>query len=222
MPKFKNNIIFLMEWILQIPALIFSVVVHEFSHGYMAWKRGDDTAYLMGRLTLNPIPHLDLIGSFLVPMIAIITSAPVIGWAKPVPVNPYMMYDREKSMIMVAAAGPLSNIILSFVSAFLLTILELFSFDNLFFLVPLIYLLKYLIVINLVLAFFNLFPLYPLDGGQIFFNLLPYKLRREYEKILPYGMYIVIFLVITGLIKFWIILPLNYTLKLYRFLGLSV
>lgn len=211
-----------MEWILQIPALIFSVVIHEFSHGYMAWKRGDDTAYIMGRLTLNPIPHLDFIGSFLIPMISILTSAPVIGWARPVPVNPYMMYDREKSMIMVAAAGPLSNMIVSVASAFLLTLLNFFSFSEMLFFTPIIYLLKYLVIINLVLAFFNLFPLYPLDGGQIVLNLLPYKLKKEYEKIIPYGMYIIIFLVITGIIKFWVLLPLSYTLKLYKILGLSV
>lgn len=220
MPFLKNNIIFVMQWILQIPALIFSVIIHEYAHGYIAYKQGDDTAYIMGRLTLNPIPHLDLIGSFLVPFLTILSGVPLIGWAKPVPVNPYRMYDYRRSMVYVALAGPLSNILLSFLSAVILTIL--YSLPTVSFLSPLITLLRYLVVINLVLAFFNLFPIYPLDGGQIVLNLLPDRLRYKYESIIPYGMYIVLFFVVTGLIRFWIILPLNYTLYLYRIVGLSV
>lgn len=216
----KNNIIFVMQWILQIPALIFSVIIHEYAHGYIAYKRGDDTAYLMGRLTLNPLPHLDLLGSFIIPLITILSGAPVIGWAKPVPVNPYRMYDSKKSMVYVAFAGPASNILLSFLAAVMLTVTYFFS--DISFVVPMIYLFQYLIVINLVLAFFNLFPIYPLDGGQIIMNILPYRLRYKYERLIPYGMYVVIFFVVTGLIKFWILVPLKYILYLYRIIGLSV
>ena len=204
---------------LQIPALIFSVIIHECSHGYVAYKRGDDTAYIMGRLTLNPIPHLDLIGSFIVPIIAILTGMPVIGWAKPVPVNPYRMYDFRRSMVYVSLAGPVSNLALSFFSSVMLTILDFYS--GVSFLRPIIYLLQYLVIINLVLAFFNLFPIYPLDGGQILMNILPERLKDKYERLIPYGFYIVLFFVFTGLIKIWIIFPVKYILHLYKILGLS-
>ncbi|MCX7905862.1 MAG: site-2 protease family protein [Elusimicrobiales bacterium] len=205
-----------------MPALVFSVIIHEYAHGYVAYKKGDDTAYLMGRLTLNPLPHLDLVGSLIVPLVTILSGIPVIGWAKPVPINPYRMYEYNKSIIYVSLAGPVANILLSFFSAILLTIMYYLSVHTINFFLPLIYIFQYLIVINLVLAFFNLFPIYPLDGGQVFMNLLPYRYREKYEKIIPYGIYIIIFLVITGLIKFWIVLPLKYFLHFYKILGLSV
>ncbi len=210
-----------MQWILQIPALLFSVIIHEYAHGYMAMKRGDDTAYIMGRLTLNPISHIDPVGSLLLPILAIISGVPVIGWAKPVPVNPYRMYDMERSMIYVALAGPFSNILLATLSAFLLTIINISGLSSFAFFLPFIMILKYLVIINLVLGYFNLFPLYPLDGGQIVMNILPYNLREKYMRIAPYSMYIIIFLVVSGIIKYWIIFPLNYTLYFYKFLGLS-
>lgn len=211
-----------MQWIIQIPALLFSVIVHEFAHGYVAYKKGDDTAYLMGRLTFNPIPHIDPIGSILLPTLAILTNAPVIGWAKPVPINPYNLYNPKKSMIYVALAGPLSNIALSFISAVILTSLKTIGLTKITLFIPLSMLLEYLIIINLILAFFNLFPLYPLDGGQIVINLLPWRLREKYEMIIPYGMYIVIFLVITGIIKFWVIIPTNIVIYFYTIIGLRI
>lgn len=205
-----------------MPALIFSVIVHECAHGYVAMKRGDDTAYIMGRLTLNPLPHLDVIGSFILPFIAIISGTPVIGWAKPVPVNPYRMYDMERSMIYVASAGPASNLLLATLSAVILNLFYYTGAASIAFFMPLIFLFKYMVVINLVLAFFNLFPLYPLDGGQILMNLLPYRWKEKYLNIAPYGMYIVIFLVVSGIIKYWIIVPMNYILYIYRLVGLHI
>ncbi|MGC8866841.1 MAG: site-2 protease family protein [Elusimicrobiales bacterium] len=211
-----------MQWILQIPALIFSIIIHEYSHGYVAMKRGDDTAYIMGRLTLNPIPHLDLVGSFILPFLGIISGAPVIGWAKPVPVNPYRMYDIEKSMVYVAIAGPLSNILLATLSALLLTLMNFLGLLTISFIMPFVMIMRYLVVINLVLGYFNLFPLYPLDGGQIIMNLLPYRWKEKYIKLSPYGIYIIVFLVVSGMIKYWVLFPLSYTLHLYRLIGFSV
>jgi Zn-dependent protease len=200
-----------MQWILQIPALFFSIIIHEFGHGYMAYKRGDDTAYLSGRLTLNPLPHVDIIGTLILPAISLITGAPLIGWAKPVPVNPYRMNDPYRDMVWVAFAGPASNIILSFISVALLNIMMISGILKITFLVPFVYMLQYMIYINLILAFFNLLPIYPLDGGQILMNILSYRYREKYERIIPYGMYIIIFLVITGVIKYWIIIPTTLT-----------
>ncbi len=211
-----------MNWLLQVPALLFSVIIHEFAHGYIANKRGDDTAYLSGRLTLNPVPHIDPIGTIILPALAMITGAPLIGWAKPVPINPYRMNDPYRDMIFVAAAGPISNITLSFISVILLNIFLLFGISKIPFFLSFFYLFQYMIYINLILAFFNLLPIYPLDGGQILMNLLPYRYREKYERIVPYGMWIVLALIVTGLIKFWVLIPLNLMLKFYRLLGFVV
>lgn len=211
-----------MQWILQIPALFFAIIIHEVSHGYVAYRKGDDTAYLSGRLTLDPRPHIDLIGTIILPLISFITGAPLIGWAKPVPVNPYRMNDPYRDMVYVAFAGPLSNILLSMISAFLLTILAYFRIYNLALFLPFSYILYYLVYINLILAFFNLLPIYPLDGGQILMNLLPLKYREYYERIIPYGMYIILFFILTGIIKFWILIPTKIMIKFYSYLGMVV
>jgi|YNPMSStandDraft_2_1061718.scaffolds.fasta_scaffold01088_12 Zn-dependent protease len=211
-----------MQWILQIPALFFAIIIHEFAHGYVAYRKGDDTAYLSGRLTLNPISHIDPIGTIILPAISLITGAPLIGWAKPVPVNPYNMNDPYRDMIWVSAAGPFANITLSFFSAVLISFFYLIGLNKFFIFLPFIYIFHYLVYINLILAFFNLFPLYPLDGGQILLNILPYRWREKYEKIIPYSMYIIIFLIITGLIRYWIFIPMEIILKFYSVIGLKI
>ena len=147
--------------VILVPLLIFSLSVHEFSHGYIAYIYGDETAYRMGRLTLNPLAHLDPIGSMMILFLG-------VGYAKPVPVNPVNLRNPRKDMIKVAAAGPISNFILSFIGIFLFTLLDklglLQNSFNLFF--------TYFIVINTSLGLFNLIPIYPLDGGQIFGNVI--------------------------------------------------
>jgi len=101
-----------MEWILQLPVLFFSVIFHEFAHGYTAFRRGDDTAYLSGRLTFNPLPHIDPVGTILLPVACAMMHIPSIGWAKPVPVNPYRLHHPRTDMAAVAVSGPLSNLLL--------------------------------------------------------------------------------------------------------------
>ena len=106
-----------MEWILQLPVLFFSVIFHEFAHGYVAYRHGDDTAYLSGRLSFNPLPHIDPVGTVLLPAACVFMGFPAIGWAKPVPVNPYRLHSPRSDMAMVAFSGPLSNIFLALAAA---------------------------------------------------------------------------------------------------------
>ncbi|MBP7796949.1 MAG: site-2 protease family protein [Elusimicrobiales bacterium] len=209
-----------MQLLLEIPALFFSIIIHEVAHGFIAYRKGDDTAYLSGRLTLNPVSHIDLVGTIILPAISLFSGVPLIGWAKPVPVNPYRMKDPYRSMVYVALAGPAANIFLSIVSVGIVNIFVLLGAAHISFLSPVVYIFQYMIYINLILGFFNLFPVYPLDGGQILLNILPYNYREKYEKIIPYGIYIVLFFVMTGIIKYWIIFPTSIVIKLYGLLGL--
>jgi Zn-dependent protease len=210
-----------MEWLIQFPVLLFSIIAHEFAHGATAYGKGDDTAYLSGRLTLNPLPHIDPVGSILIPAICVMSHFPVIGWAKPVPINPLRMPRPRRDMAMVAMSGPASNLILALLAVFAykisslgflggdltLTLLKAFSFA---------------VIINLALAVFNLIPIYPLDGSQIALGFLPDKWLEIYEKHLPYGMYIILALMLTGAVKFIILPPIALALALLSKLGLFV
>lgn len=158
------------EIVLQIAVLIFSVVVHEVAHGYAALKLGDPTAKYAGRLTLNPVKHLDIWGSFLVPLfLAISQLGFVFGWAKPVPYNPYNLKDQKYGPAIVGVAGPLSNLILALISGVCLRILLVFGMaEGLF---ASIFALMF--IINIALMVFNLFPIPPLDGSKLLFAFLP-------------------------------------------------
>jgi len=153
-----------MEVIILIIGLIYSIVLHELAHGYVAEKLGDYTPRYAGRLTLNPLPHLDPIGSFLVPLLTYLAGGILIGWAKPVPINPYNFNKPERDMALVAVAGPLSNITIALV---LSTIYKIFYFNGIF-----LEILLPLIRINLLLAVFNLIPIPPLDGSRVFLRNL--------------------------------------------------
>jgi Zn-dependent protease len=189
-----------MEWILQLPVLFFSVIFHEFAHGFAAYRRGDDTAYLSGRLSFNPMPHVDPIGTVLIPVICVMMNFPAIGWAKPVPVNPYRMHSPRRDMAVVAFSGPLSNILLALLSvaAVKLLMLDFLPGDLT---LTLLRMFGFAVLINLMLAVFNLLPLFPLDGSQIALGLLKGRALEIYEKHIPYGMYILLALVFTGLLQ---------------------
>jgi Zn-dependent protease len=191
-----------MEWILQIPVLFFSVIIHKFAHGYTAYRHGDDTAYLSGRLSFNPLPHIDPVGTILLPAACLMMGFPAIGWAKPVPVNPYRLHSPRADMAKVAAFGPISNICMAILAALAfkaLTLLPtgLIGGDLTY---TLLKTLGFAVVINLLLAVFNLIPLYPLDGSQIALGVLKGRALEIYEKHLPYGVYIIIGLMVTGLL----------------------
>jgi Zn-dependent protease len=179
--------------------LIFSVILHEVMHGYVALKFGDRTALNAGRLTLNPISHIDPIGTILFPLLGAITGAGLFGWAKPVPVNPLHFSDLRKGELLVSAAGVLTNFALSIIFAILFHI-EVALYPN----VLISQILKTGVIINLILAIFNLIPIPPLDGSKVLMSFLPYEAAREYMKFERYGFLILILLIYMGVIG-WII-----------------
>mgnify|MGYP000851326946 CR=1 FL=1 len=172
--------------------LIFSIIIHEYAHGFVAYHNGDDTAYLMGRLTLNPIAHLDPIGSVVLPLLLALTIGVPVGYAKPVPINPIKFKDYKKAMVAVGSAGCITNFIAGFIFSLIsgltkgLTaeIFELAGF------------------INFILCFFNLIPIPPLDGSRIIGVFLPLKAAVAFDKIEKYGLFIIYALVFLGGFRF--------------------
>lgn len=179
--------------ILLFVAFLFSICFHEFAHAWMALRRGDNTAQMMGRLTLNPVAHADLLGTIILPLIGMLGFA-VFGWAKPVPVNPRNLHNPKNDMFWVAAAGPGSNLILAFLGVFFLAITYQLQLQ-----VSAVYMfLEGFIYINLILCFFNLIPLHPLDGGKIFARFLPDSINQKLEEMQSYSMIILLFLLLAG------------------------
>lgn len=178
-----------MEMLLAIVILVFSAILHEVMHGVVADKLGDPTPRLMGRLTLNPIPHIDPLSSIIIPALLILSGSPIIfGAAKPVPVNPLHLSDGKKDLALVALSGPLTNILLAAAASFFLKIL---------FEIPILSDIFYNIVLyNLILGIINLIPIPPLDGSKVFSIILPEKLSKQYMSIEPFGIFILIFLLL--------------------------
>jgi Zn-dependent protease len=184
-----------------VPVLLFSVIVHECAHGYVAEWWGDPTARMLGRLTLNPLPHIDLFGSILVPGMLLLSGSGILfGWAKPVPVTPENFRDRRMGDITVSIAGPASNVLLALGFAAVLAIAGLFAggagpSEAVW------RLCTYGILLNFVLAVFNLLPIPPLDGSHVVANLLPRPAAYAYRSLGQYGLLIVFLLLfIPGLL----------------------
>ena len=180
-----------MEIVFQIIVLVFSAIFHEYAHGAMAYSLGDPTAKNAGRLTLNPIRHLDWFGSILLPAVMMITQLPfVFGWAKPVPFNPFLLKDRRWGEAKVALAGPASNLALAVALGLLIRFVP--------FSTTLTSLLAIVVLINIVLAIFNLVPIPPLDGSKILAAFLPEKARYKFLSLERFGFVFVILFVMLG------------------------
>ncbi|WP_353234456.1 site-2 protease family protein [Diaphorobacter ruginosibacter] len=179
--------------------VLFAITVHEAAHGYVARHFGDNTALMMGRVTLNPVKHIDPIGTILMPILLYLATsgAFLFGYAKPVPVNFSHLRNPKRDMIWVALAGPLSNFLQAILWAVLLIVLVGMGVNERFFLA----MCKAGVAVNLVMWAFNLFPLPPLDGGRVLMGLLPWKQAQQLGRLEPYGFFIVMALVIFGVVS---------------------
>ena len=204
-----------MELFIILPILFFSIVLHEFAHGYVAYRLGDDTAYLMGRLTLNPLKHVDIIGTIAVPGLCYVLGVPMFGWAKPVPVNAMRLPSPRKSMGKVALAGPTANLLLAVVCAFLIKLTLVSGVLSAQGTAQTIQFLVYGLQINVLLAVFNLMPISPLDGGHIVEALLPINAALAYSRFFGrWGMYVVFGLILTGLFRYILYPPMYLVVSL--------
>lgn len=200
------------QLLIALPVLIFSVVLHEVAHGWVALKQGDPTAAMLGRLSLNPIGHLDPIGSLVVPGLLAISGAPILGWARPVPVNPRNFRDYKRGDILVSLAGVAVNFVLAIVFAFVFVgiVWAQRMFPDLGTTWALLaQMAQYGIAINFVLVLFNLIPIPPLDGSHVLYHLLPPALGARYRELGRYGMILLFGILFLGGFNF-IRIPLGY------------
>jgi Zn-dependent protease len=215
--------------ILWFVVLLFSLSFHEAAHAWTSERFGDDTGRLQGRITLNPLAHIDPLGTVIFPLVSAITSIPLLGWAKPVETNPLLWRNKIKANISVSAAGPISNFILAII-AFIILKIALMSgvfvpnqlattFYNLvaaapnqsFFVEPVGRILNILLILNISLGIFNFLPIPPLDGSHVLESLLPDKMAEAFAQIRPYGMFLLFALMYAGVFAF-IATPLNYVM----------
>jgi len=192
--------------------MVLSLTVHEYSHARAAAMLHDRTAQKLGRLTLNPVPHIDPIGTLALPLLGFIFGGFIFGWAKPVPVNP-MNFKRDVSMkfgmLLVAAAGPLSNLVLALLGSLMLFVMVQLQIMN----EGMITLFAIFIKLNVILAFFNLLPIPPLDGGRILAGVLPDSTQPALRSIEKYGFMVLIFLLFSGVMKF-LFIPVGWVSNL--------
>jgi Zn-dependent protease len=203
--------------------LLFSLCFHEVAHGLVARMRGDHTAQLMGRLTMNPFAHIDLQGTVILPIITIVLNSmgahlPFFGWAKPVPVNPRNLKNPRTDLFWVALAGPLSNILLAIVGTALLLTVAMTMMTSAYF-SGIKSLLQQFIITNLFLAFFNLIPLHPLDGGKVLARFLPMDLNYKLEQNEHISSLVLLILLVAGGLQ-WLAVPVVHTYE--ALIGLAV
>ena len=192
--------------------VLLSLTIHEAAHAWTAYRLGDPTAKMLGRISLNPLVHIDLIGTIILPLIAAFSNLPIIGWAKPVPVDIRRLRNPRRDFVLVAAAGPASNLLQAFVVAVLFHVLPLESL-NLFNLNwPNVF--RRAADINILLALFNMVPVPPLDGGNVLAGLLPPRAAATFETMRPFGFIILYGLMFTGVLSQLIIPPADFLMEL--------
>jgi Zn-dependent protease len=236
-PRRKNDRVDLLRNIdigtiaIQFAVLLFSLSIHEASHAWMADRLGDYTARYLGRVTLNPIPHIDPIGTIVFPLLQFFVNFPLIGWAKPVPINPIHLRKPHRDQMFISLAGPISNLIAGFTAFAILVILKLSWPEargfievmtiighipgNDSILAPILGIIFYAMVINILLALFNIIPIPPLDGHWVLYALLPTSAAATLERMGSYGFILLYALMILGAFKF-ILIPVGFMIALLR------
>ena len=203
---------YLLEISLLIVPVLMAVTFHEVAHGYVAYLCGDMTAKYAGRLTLNPLKHLDLIGSI------VFLATRMIGWAKPVPINPSNFRNPLRDTMLVSIAGPLTNFALAIISAILSKILSIISIHSSFIfykiLMPIAIILKLSVQINVAFGFFNLIPIPPLDGSKILMGILPANWRYKYLQLEPFGFILILILVFTNVFQYTLWPVVNFVIRI--------
>jgi len=203
----------LTQVIIAFLVLLVSLSVHEAAHAWTAARLGDPTARLLGRVSLNPAVHVDPVGTILFPLIAIMTNLPVIGWAKPVPVNVFRLRHGRRDFLLVAAAGPASNLALAVLASVAWRALVSAEFFGLDPTGPLTVFVQRALIINVLLAVFNMIPIPPLDGGNVLAGLLPEPLAVQFDRLRSWGFLLLYGLMLTGLLSMIIVPPMRLILS---------
>ena len=209
-----NELTLIQRIVIWIIPVVFAITVHEVAHGWVAKKKGDNTASMLGRLTLNPIKHIDILGTIIIPGLLLLSfTGFIFGWAKPVPVDPRNFKNPKKDMAIVALAGPVANLLMAIAWALIARLGVFINVEAVS--LPLIYTGIAGITINLVLGIINLLPIPPLDGSRIVTGMLPHKLAWQYNRLERFGFMILLFLLWSGGLSYILGYPLFYAQQLF-------